>query len=179
MDTSSHKKTIDTSNMNWVDMALLKKQDPFMYYSIPGNRDANLPGKDVDLSDLDLPELGHVVSKSFTGGCVKKKTSRAKVPRRHSITVKEALTKGTSVHVQEERRVPALVERRSAISFETTLYNESLADTINEEIARLQVPRRSSSIRSSRRGSLFQDFLVAMFRGLEDFDANGDSSAGP
>lgn len=35
-------------------MALLKKKDPFLYYSIPGNRNAILPGEPVDLSELNL-----------------------------------------------------------------------------------------------------------------------------
>ena len=79
------KQVIDPTSLNWCDMALLKKKDPFMYYSIPGNRDEELPGKDVDLSELDLPSD---VSRSFTVGAPKKDQNVE--PRRnlaHSLTM--------------------------------------------------------------------------------------------
>ena len=52
-----------------------------MYYSIPGNRDQELPGNDVDLSELDLSATSG--SRSFTAGAPKK-DPQVGLPRRHS-----------------------------------------------------------------------------------------------
>ena len=41
-------KTVSSAN----DLKSLQKQDPFLYYSIPGVRRASLLGRDVDTSDL-------------------------------------------------------------------------------------------------------------------------------
>jgi hypothetical protein len=50
-----HQKQIDTADLSWCKMALLKKQDAFMYYSIPGNRDTReIQGKDLNLSDAKI-----------------------------------------------------------------------------------------------------------------------------
>ena len=68
-DERRKQVAIDPTSLNWCEMAILKKKDPFMYYSIPGNRDKELPGEDIELSELDLPSN---VSRSFTAGAPKK-----------------------------------------------------------------------------------------------------------
>ena len=58
-----------------------------MYYSIPGNRDKKLPGKDVDVSELNLLSSG-TFSRSFTIEAPMKNPN-LKSPRRNSHTGSE------------------------------------------------------------------------------------------
>ena len=48
----SSPKTIDLKNMSAEDLKSIKKQDPFLYYSIPGVRSAMFLSTDIDTSDL-------------------------------------------------------------------------------------------------------------------------------
>ena len=46
-------KVIDTANLNEEDLKALKKEDPFLYYSIPGVRAATIQSnRSVDMSSL-------------------------------------------------------------------------------------------------------------------------------
>ena len=83
------RKQIDTSDLTWSELALLRKTDAFMYYSIPGARDNKLVGEEIDLSGLNLPDPS--VSRSFTLGAIMNEPNpeliRAKQPRRNSDSV--------------------------------------------------------------------------------------------
>ena len=46
------KREIDLQQVSADDLRTLKKQDAFMYYSIPGVRNAEMQMKDIDLSNL-------------------------------------------------------------------------------------------------------------------------------
>ena len=46
------KREIDLQQVTDDDLQTVKKQDPFMYYSIPGVRDAELQLKEIDISNL-------------------------------------------------------------------------------------------------------------------------------
>ncbi|KAL7504635.1 hypothetical protein ACHAXN_002219, partial [Cyclotella atomus] len=54
------------------DLALLKAQDPFMYYSIPSVKEATLKGRDVDVSTLDHADAAS--SGTFHDGNVTRQT---------------------------------------------------------------------------------------------------------
>ena len=45
-------KVIGLKDIDASDLKSIKEQDPFLYYSIPGVRSAELLGKDIDTSDL-------------------------------------------------------------------------------------------------------------------------------
>lgn len=95
-------KQIDTTGLSWGDMILLKKSDPFLYYSIPGNRDAKLPGEDVDVSDLNLPSSASR-SRSFTAVETAADGSNDEVKNllRHSLTdVAKIARRGSDVGLQ-------------------------------------------------------------------------------
>ncbi len=53
-EDSAPKKVIDTSSLNEEDLKTLKKQDPFLYFSIPAVRTAAhlSRGRDVNISCL-------------------------------------------------------------------------------------------------------------------------------
>ena len=48
----AQKKEIDTQKLTQDDLKSLKKQDPFLYFSIPAVRTAALLNRDVDMSSL-------------------------------------------------------------------------------------------------------------------------------
>lgn len=166
------KQVIDPTGLSWFELALLKKQDAFMYYSIPGNRDKKLPGEDIDLSGLGLSPGKGKVSRSFTAGTVKKDPLLNTNDIRHSFTTSNARRGSGSQStlqcpftIQEEagkkdesnetfrHRMPSeaddvngnLVERKSVVSFET--YGDIMLDDIIDEFAHLQpqAQRRMSS----------------------------------
>mmetsp|Transcript_10310 Transcript_10310/g.15290 ORF Transcript_10310/g.15290 Transcript_10310/m.15290 type:complete len:126 (+) Transcript_10310:125-502(+) len=50
---------IDTSNLNEQDFDFLKNQDPFLYYSIPAVRQAEVVHiRDIDVSDIQVQGKG-------------------------------------------------------------------------------------------------------------------------
>ena len=51
-EDSVQKKVIDTRSLKGEDLETLKKQDPFLYFSIPALRSATLLGREVDMSSL-------------------------------------------------------------------------------------------------------------------------------
>jgi hypothetical protein len=46
------QKVIDTRNLTEEDLKTLRKQDPFLYFSIPAVRTATLLSRDVDMASL-------------------------------------------------------------------------------------------------------------------------------
>lgn len=50
------EKVIDIASLCASELALLKKNDPFMYYSIPGAREETLTHHEPDITDLNLQE---------------------------------------------------------------------------------------------------------------------------
>ena len=48
----TQQKVIDTRNLTEEDLKTLKKQDPFLYFSIPAVRTATLLNRDVDMASL-------------------------------------------------------------------------------------------------------------------------------
>jgi len=53
------KMAIDTSNLNEQDFDFLKNQDPFLYYSIPAVRQAEVvQSRDIDVSDIQAQGKG-------------------------------------------------------------------------------------------------------------------------
>jgi hypothetical protein len=91
-------EAVDPTNLSSCDLAVLKKKDPFMYYSIPGNRDKRLPGEEIDLSELDLaPDCSGDLARSFTAGTVKKEHKVAETtPRRHSSSLSGSIKRRES-----------------------------------------------------------------------------------
>ena len=90
-EDSVQKKVIDTRSLKGEDLKTLKKQDPFLYFSIPAVRTAALLNRDVDMSSLQ----------SFQSRCSRGRMGGASCPSWIEYTPNT--TK---------------VERRSCISFE-------------------------------------------------------------
>jgi hypothetical protein len=166
---SKHQKQIDTANLSWCEMALLKKQDAFMYYSIPGNRDTReIQGKDLDLSDAKISACPGNRRRSILA--VKKEGPTAKVAsRRTSFTTlddhKQQEVPKTKMLEPEESH-PNIVKRKTAISFES--YDNDLGDVMYEmsqEILESLVSCATSTVDSDidtvRRGSVLQDLIFS------------------
>lgn len=104
-------QVIDPTDLSWLDMALLKKQDPFMYYSIPGNRDKKNPGEEIDLSELDhAPDsMDEENSRSFTEGTFRDRSLiEEAAPRRHS---------GSGATLDLELQCPSFTVKEEEIMF--------------------------------------------------------------
>jgi hypothetical protein len=87
-------EAVDPTNLSHCDMAVLKKKDPFMYYSIPGNRDKRPIGEEIDLSELDLaPDCTDGdLARSFTAGTVKREHKvQETAPRRHTSSLSDSI----------------------------------------------------------------------------------------
>lgn len=183
------KQVIDPSGLTWCEMALLKKKDPFMYYSIPGNRDKKLPGENIDLSELHLSSSGNV-SRSFTTGAPMKDSDH-KSPRRHSHTLRRGseTKKEKNIkcvnharHSTSSEIETKLVERKTAISYES--YVDKVLEDVIEEAAALQpnATRRTSDGSTDRRGSVLEDILfnaIAELNGLEEFTYDTEPESEP
>lgn len=89
-----NEKAIDVASLCSSELALLKKNDPFMYYSIPGAREETMTSHELDITDLNLHETRSRPlndDKDQSQPCLRRSTSNANV----------------------------LVKRRSRISYET------------------------------------------------------------
>ena len=51
-EPEAEPKEVDVGNLGVEDLRLLKEQDPFLYYSIPGVRRSELHSQEVDMSKL-------------------------------------------------------------------------------------------------------------------------------
>ena len=51
-EAETEPKEVDVGNLSIEDLQSLKEQDPFLYYSIPGVRRAELHSQEVDMSKL-------------------------------------------------------------------------------------------------------------------------------
>ena len=56
-ETKKPSKEIDIMNISADDLKSIRQQDPFLYYSIPGVRSANLLMMDIDDTNLGASEL--------------------------------------------------------------------------------------------------------------------------
>jgi hypothetical protein len=171
---SKHEKQIDAASLSWCEMALLKKRDPFMYYSIPGNRDTRkIQGKDVDLADMKISRCPGVRRRSiqvleFVG-------PSAKVPsRRTSITALDDHTQ-KEVHktLEPEESHPNIVKRKSAISFES--YGD--LDDVMDEMSQEMFESQDSAIGTMRRESIMQDFFFFTIALLNEELINSDEES--
>jgi hypothetical protein len=121
-------EAIDPTNLTSCDMAVLKKKDPFMYYSIPGNRDKRLPVKEIDLSELDLaPDCNDGdLARSFTAGTIKKEHKvHETMPRRHTSSLSGSI---------KRRESESESENESGDTFEFPLQGPSFAIQEEERI---------------------------------------------
>lgn len=147
---SKHEKQIDAASLSWCEMALLKKQDPFMYYSIPGNRDTHtIQGKDIDLTDMKISSCPGVRRRTIQ--VLEFEVPSAKVRSRcTSITALDDYTQ-MEVHktLEPEESHPNIVKRKTAISFESC---GDLDDVMDMDSA---IPTETT-----RRESLLQNFLI-------------------
>ena len=56
-DTKQSRKEIDIKNISADDLKSIQRNDPFLYYSIPGVRSAKLLMKDIDGTNIGVSEL--------------------------------------------------------------------------------------------------------------------------
>ena len=84
-EESSQKKVIvDTTHLTAQDLKTLKKQDPFLYYSLPSSVRRNA-GRNSDMDYMSSPLIGKSIGKSSTPTPTTKSTS-TKVERRSCIS---------------------------------------------------------------------------------------------
>lgn len=159
---ATHHDMVDIGTLCASELHLLKKNDPFMYYSIPEARNSCL----TDMDDL-LPSL--VIDSSgptLTSGSEKAQTLHRPRNRRRSTS---------DFHL--------VVKRRSRISYESDML-ESIIGDMSELEARHAKRRRSSScseiieqsryqqstfeFNEPRRRSFLQDILFSMFESMCD-----------
>eukprot|EP00986_Skeletonema_menzelii_P012521 scaffold6934_cov125-Skeletonema_menzelii.AAC.1 len=81
-EDSAQKKVIDTSLIKEEDLKTLKKQDPFLYFSIPAVRTAAHLSRDVDMSCLK----GGVRSPNASSPSKLKSAPSTKVERKSCIS---------------------------------------------------------------------------------------------
>jgi hypothetical protein len=68
-------QVLDAGNLCHSDLALLKKNDPFMYYSVQGmNRKANVVDQDLGMSSLSFKSNSIGATKKHVSRYVKRKT---------------------------------------------------------------------------------------------------------
>jgi len=165
---SIHHDVMDIGTLCASELHLLKKNDPFMYYSIPGSRNSCLT--EQDMGDL-LPSL--VIDSSgstLTSGSEKGQTRHRPRNRRRSIS---------DSHL--------FVKRRSRISYESDML-ESIMGEMSELEARHAKRRRSSLCSEiieesrdqqstaedtdSRCGSILQDILFSMFESVRNEESS-------
>ena len=92
----SRNKQINVKSLSLSDLESLKKNDPFMYYSIPSARDAALFLEEVDISKIDQPRR-------------KRRKCCSQYPAKDT-------TKTTQIDDKTSPSQP-IVERRTCISF--------------------------------------------------------------
>lgn len=176
----SNKKQIDTASLSWCEMALLKKRDPFMYYSIPGNRDKDeVPGKDLDLSELKIASCPPNRRRSIL--TVEYFGPKAKMNRRVSFTSMEECKHAEDARetsLQPEEFHPNIVKRKLAISFESCDGLDHVIDVISRLSPQPQLNLESDDIsekyRAMRRGSVLQDILFSSIEFADYVDFNSD-----
>jgi hypothetical protein len=80
-EESSQKKVIvDTRHLNAQDLKTLKKQDPFLYYSLPSSVRRSNAGRNSDMDYMSSPLIGKSTSTPTT------KSTSTKVERRSCIS---------------------------------------------------------------------------------------------
>jgi hypothetical protein len=181
---SERKQVIDTSNLSWCDMAVLKKQDPFMYYSIPGNRDAKLPGEEIDLSELELaPDSNDAeLSRSFTCGTVKTgHWVEDTKPRRHSEqdaaseTKESAKRRGSGATFEFALQCPSFTiqEEERIFTQGTGEGGHSRCKSYNNAVA-LSLPNPTSHRRASTESAVTDDSKLVYRKSAISFESYVD-----
>ena len=138
------KREININNIKSIDdLQSIKRQDPFMYYSIPGVRSAKILMKDD--SDIDTSNLGVSSLKSMRNctSCPSRiPTSNTKTKRR---TVRQqGSTKNDDWDQQEEQASPPSqkIERSTCISFECypdLLLDDDLFDDDEDDLGDVDI----------------------------------------
>ena len=157
------EKQIDTSNLSWCEMALLKKKDPFMYYSVPGTKfKSSVPGKELDTSELKTSSGSrrHSIVVIEVEGPKAKPIMRG---RRTSFTTIQDIKpeQKPSKPMEPEETHPTIIKRKSAISFESCMELEGLdLDTVIGDMS------ANTIVDTTRRGSILQDRLFSSISSL-------------
>jgi hypothetical protein len=108
------KREININNINSIDdLQTIKRQDPFMYYSIPGVRSAKMLMKDDN--DIDTSNLG--VSSLKMRTCTPLYPSRIPSNTKTRRTVRRDSTKNDDCWDQQQQSSHK-IERSTCISFE-------------------------------------------------------------
>lgn len=85
-EPSAQKKIVDTRNLTEDDLKRLKKEDPFLYFSIPAVRTATLLNRDVEMSSLKNGRCSRRASCPSPSRQTKSSTVTTKVERRSCIS---------------------------------------------------------------------------------------------
>ena len=80
------EEQIEVTNLKSSDIASLKANDPFMYYSIPAARNAAMKGKEVDLSLFHVDAPSSCVAANTEGRTRKVPKISCKVTRQRRVS---------------------------------------------------------------------------------------------
>eukprot|EP00804_Cyclotella_cryptica_P000361 CCRYP_008676-RA/>CCRYP_008676-RA protein AED:0.41 eAED:0.41 QI:0/-1/0/1/-1/1/1/0/214 len=183
-----HETVMDV-NLSSSGLHLLKKADPFMFYSIPGARDPSFGEQELDLmfprlllgtsmpnhvDNADLPQRPKHRSRSISESHFEEPEQPRPRPRNRRRSISDSYV---------------LVKRRSRISYEShfDVMLEGIINEMGELRDRCSKRRRSVEIEESkseepvkvectepRRGSILQDILLSMFESFRE-DGENDS----
>ncbi|KAL7518180.1 hypothetical protein ACHAWX_003033 [Stephanocyclus meneghinianus] len=185
-----HETVMDV-NLSSSGLHLLKKADPFMYYSIPGARDPSFTEQELDHL---FPRL---LLSGSTPTCIDNADLQLR-PKHRSRSISDSHfiePEPTPIRPRNRRRSISdsyvLVKRRSRISYEShfDVVLEGIINEMGELRDRYAKRRRSAEIEESaeferpnvaftqpRRGSILHDILFSMFESfLEDEDEEESS----
>ena len=179
-----HESVMDV-NLSSSGLHLLKKADPFMYYSIPGARDPSFTEQELDHM---FPRL---LLSGSTPSCIDNADLQLRTKHRsRSISDSHFTEPELSPRRPRNRRRSisdsyVLVKRRSRISYEShfDVVLEGIINEMGELRDRHAKRRRSAEIEESkvveqpnveftepRRGSILHDILFSMFESFREDD---------
>jgi len=184
--------TVMDVNMSSSGLHLLKKADPFMYYSIPGARDPSFSEQELDLM---FPRL-------LLGGSVPTCVDNVDLhlrPKHRSRSISDSHFNEPEQPLRRPRNRRrsisdsyVLVKRRSRISYEShfDVVLEGIINEMGELRDRHAKRRRSAEIEESkvveqpneeltqpRRGSILHDILLSMFESFREEDDTEDDGS--
>ena len=158
------QKQINASNLSWCEMALLKKKDPFMYYSIPGTKfKPSVPGKELDVSGLKTSSGTRRHSIIIIEEEGPKAKPDVKCRRTSFTTVQDYHSEQKpSEPMEPEETHPVIVKRKSAISFERCLELDDMELNNLELESSIDDMSIQTPVDTTRRGSILQDRLFSI-----------------
>ena len=175
---SRHDDVMDLGNLCASELHILKKSDPFMYYSIPGATNPKVSEQDLDTM---LPSLvmGSSMPNLMYDDNEEAQPRHAHRNRRRSVSDSHLFVERRS-RISYESHFDVVMEsiigemgelqarytncKRRRSSSCSELEDAHLADRMAVE----QVPKEQGEFPQSRRGSVLQDIIYSMFESMRE-----------